>query len=70
MVGDWIDDQEVVGGALTRTIFSGLTGVGDSKKTRKDHIREVRATPRALLTNLVGKPSKEARMKHNTITFI
>ena len=29
----------------------------------------IRATPEALLVNLVGKPPKEARMKHNTITF-
>lgn len=69
VVGDWIDDQEVVWGAFARTIFSGLTGVEDSKKTWKDHIREVRATPGALPTNLVGKPSKEARMEYNTITF-
>lgn len=30
---------------------------------------EVRATPEVLPTNLVGKPSKEARMEHNTITL-
>lgn len=69
VVGDWIDDQEVVWGAFVRTIFNGLIGVGDSKKTWNDHIMEVRATPEVLPTNLVGKPSKEARMEHNTITL-
>ena len=67
---DHIENQEVVGGAPIRTIFGGLAGGGDSNKARKAYVREVRATPGALLVNLVGKPLKETRMEYNTMTFI
>lgn len=65
-----IKDQEVAEGALIRTIFNRFTGEEDSNRARKSYVREVQATSGALLVNIVGKPSKEARMGHNTITFI
>ena len=66
---NYIENQEVVSGAPIRTIFGGLAGEGDSNRARKAHAQEVRAALGALLLNLVGKPLKEARMEHNTITF-
>ena len=65
-----IENQEVAGGAPIRTIFGGLAGGGDSNRARKVPVREVRAASGSLFVNLVGKPPKEARMEHNTITFI
>lgn len=64
-----IENQEVAGGAPIKTIFGGLVRGDDSNKVRKTHVREVRVAPGALPVNLVGKPSKEARMEHDTITF-
>ena len=66
---DYIENQEVAGGAPIRTIFGGLAGRRDSNMALKAHAQDVRAVPEALLVNLVGKPPKEARIEHNTITF-
>lgn len=64
-----IENQKVARGAPIRILFGGLAGGYDFNRARKAHVREVRAVPRALQTNLVGKPPKEAKIKHNTITF-
>ena len=58
-----------MGGILIRTIFGGPTGGGDSNRVRKAHSREARNTPGDFLVNLASKPKKEAKIRHNTITF-
>ena len=60
------EGQDIVGGTLIRTIFSGPTCGGDSNRARKAHIREGENTPGIFLIDLANKPKKEAKIRYNT----
>ena len=64
-----IENQDIAGGTPIRIILCGQVNERNSNRARKTHTRKARNILRVFLVYLRSIPKKEAKIKHNTITF-